>query len=187
MKKPHTLNWIKFAAIAAVMFIGAWLAQLAAGSQVIQDAVAGYGYFGLFVISVAGGFNLFVVIPPVAFLPMFLVAGADLGISLIIMTVGMSLADSLSFLLGRFGRKLATGKVKKNIEKIEKLRKRYRLAPLILMVLWASFTPLPNEIIAIPLGLMGYRLLHVLPFLLVGNAVFNILTAYGVTVFFLPT
>lgn len=187
MNSDHIKTWFKFAAVAAIMLIGAWLAQLAAGSQAVQEAVASYGYAGLFMVSVAGGFNLFVVIPPVAFLPLFLVSGCDLGISMIVMTVGMSLADSLSFLLGRFGRTLATGRVRKNIEKIEKLRERYRLAPLILMVLWASFTPLPNEIIAIPLGLMGYRLFHVLPFLLIGNAVFNILTAYGVTLFFLPT
>lgn len=53
-----------------------------------------------------------------------------------------------------------------------------------MLFLYAALVPFPNEILIIPLAFTGYRVLYILPPLLVGNGIFNLLAGFGIVSLF---
>lgn len=167
--------------IVTVIALALWAAQFAQENTAVQTFVSSYGYIAIFLVSIVSGFNLIVPIPAVSFLPLFLESGLNLWVVLSIMTVGVTLADSIAYLIGKSGRYIATMKnYSKYFAKLDALRTRYRRAPLFILFVFASIAPLPNEVLVIPMGFMGYRLREIILPVLLGNGVFNIITAFGI-------
>ena len=164
--------------IAIFVFI-IWLGYLAQGSSSIQSLIVSGGYIGVFLFSVANGFNVFIPIVPASFLPAFTASGLSVNITILLFILGTTLADIIGFFLGKIGHRYTT-KEHKIVAYFKNLRSRYKKAPLILLFFWAVFVPLPNEILLIPLGLLGYSAFRVLPITLLGNTLFTILTSFGV-------
>jgi membrane protein YqaA with SNARE-associated domain len=165
-----------------VIFAAAfYAAHLVRESETLSMLVRNYGYAGAFFVSVLSGFNLAVPIPAISFLPLFQEAGLNLGGILITITVGMTIADCIAYALGRLGRKaseeVSRGKI---LTRIQRLYGKHPWAPPVVLFLFSSFAPLPNEIIVIPLGFLRFRFIYLLPILLAGNMVFNLLAGYGV-------
>ena len=156
-----------------------WLGYLAQGSSYIQDLIVRGGYLGIFLFSIANGFNIIVPVIPASFLPAIATSGLDIRFVIFLFILGTTLADSVGFLLGRAGHAY-TSKERKIVAYFEDLKIRYRKAPLIFLFFWAVFVPLPNEIILIPLGLLGYHARRVILIVFVGNTLFTIITSIGV-------
>lgn len=91
----------------------------------------------------------------------------------------MTMADSVAFLIAKFGGNLTVPKGNGLLHKLTKLKEKYDATPLIVLFLWSIFAPLPNEVILIPMGVMGYRTRHILPIILLGNFIFNLGTGFG--------
>lgn len=159
-----------------------WVNETAAQNIQVVEAVRRFGYPGLFVVSAVSGFNLLVPIPIIAFFPFLLEAGLDPVISVLIIGAGMTVGDMVGYLLGRAGRKM----VEKPhwLARIERVRERHRIAPYVLLFFYAAFAPLPNELIVIPMALIGCRWYGVVGAALGGNLIFNSLAAAGFTGFF---
>ena len=51
--------------------------------------------------------------------------------------------------------------------------------PLAALFVFICIVPLPNELLLIPLGLLGYRIVHVAPVIFIGNITFTLLYAKG--------
>lgn len=174
---------VSLIALALAVWGALYLGRLAHENVFIQEAVRQFGYFGIFVVAVLSGFNLAVPIPAISFLPLFLESGLNVVIAVAIITLGMTVADSIAYMIGRAGR----GFVNLNhpiLRRLDKLRTRYYLAPVIVLGFFAALVPFPNEILVFPLGFLGYRLRILLLPLLLGNAVFNALSAVGVVSLF---
>jgi len=167
---------ILFAIIFGVIL---WLGYLAQSNSYIQSLIVRGGYFGIFLFSVANGFNVIIPIVPASFLPALTASGLDLKLVILLFILGTTLADSIGFFLGKVGHMYATKK-RKIVAYFKNLRMRYQKAPFIFLFFWAVFVPLPNEIILIPLGLLGCRARLVLPIVFVGNTLFALITSYGV-------
>ncbi|KPJ86012.1 hypothetical protein AMJ57_00880 [Parcubacteria bacterium SG8_24] len=178
--RPGDSNRIRFVGAVLALIAGMGLGVYAVGHAGLREAIAAYGYPGLFVISVFSGFNILVPIPAVAFLPLFVVSGLDIRLAIVVMAVGVTIADLIAFLVGRTGRKLVTGKMRRAVRRLERIRERHYWAPIGLMFIYAIIAPFPNEVLAIPLGLMGYRLAYVAAPLLLGNLLFTALTSFGI-------
>ena len=58
--------------LVIVIGVAFYFADLARGNENLQRIIAGYGYIGIFVVSLISGFNLLVPIPAISFLPLFL-------------------------------------------------------------------------------------------------------------------
>jgi membrane protein YqaA with SNARE-associated domain len=176
--------WKPMLAVVVVIVLTAvafWGAKLVGENESIRSLVEGYRYLGIFIISLISGFNLIVPIPAVSFLPLFLEVGLSFVMIILVITVGVTIADFITFILGAFGRKIVEStRAKKIITKLTALKERHRGAPLVLLFFFAAFVPFPNEVLLIPLGFIGYRLAHVLPILFAGNIVFNTLAAIGI-------
>ena len=82
--------------------------------------------------------------------------------------------------MGKIGRQ-AVGVLRgpKIVRWLEGMQGRSRSVPLIVFFFFAAFIPLPNEVLAAPLGFLGYRLAHILPIAFAGNLVFNMLYTAG--------
>ncbi len=179
--REHEKAWLKAFAALGLIAAGFALGSSIHGNEDAAELVRAFGYFGVFLASIVSGFNLVVPVPAAAFIPTFLAAGLDLWMTIVVMSLGVTLADSIAFLIGSAGRSFARdGVAGKAVRRLEKLRERSPAAPLAVLAVVAAFVPLPNEIVTLPLGLMGYRFRAVFATVLCGNLVFNALFAHGV-------
>jgi len=145
----------------------------------LGGVVEDYGYIGIFVISLIGGFNFAVPVPVVSFLPLFLELEKSGVLAVLIIAIGSTFADTIAYLIGRMGRQFFHPRAGV-LARLNKMRNRYYWSPLIALGLFAAFVPFSNEIFVVPLGFMRYRMRHMFLPLLLGNLVFNILSAFGV-------
>jgi len=177
---------VRFFIIIVIMVIAFKVAFVARDSEVLRQFVLSFGYVGILVIAFISGLNLIVPIPAVAFMPLFIESGFSFWITLGVITVGMTIADSVAYWLGREGRSIVSEAQRKGrlITYFDKLLKKGDKMPMIVLLLYAAFAPLPNEVLVIPMGFVGYRLSHIFPIVLIGNAIFNILFAFGVVSLF---
>lgn len=173
---------LKFVILLSILGLALWLAQSLEESPLIKNFIINYGHTASFVLGVIGGLNLVVPIPGITFMPLFLEAGLNFWIVIMMVTAGMLLADTLAFILGKTGRQFFASlpiqnKIYKRIEKLEHENKKF---PYFFLFLFASFAPFPNEAIVIPMGLLGYKIKNLALPLIAGNFIFNLLYALGV-------
>lgn len=133
-----------------------------------------YGYFGIFLLSLIGSLSIFFPIPYtiVIFIlgqtyePVWIAVAAGLG-----STIG----EFSGYLLGLGGRKVISEKYKKKMDVLTKLLDRY--GPLVVFTF--ALTPLPDDLIFIPLGVMRYRIIRILIPALIGKFLMNLIIAYS--------
>jgi membrane protein YqaA with SNARE-associated domain len=150
------------------------------------DRLQSVGLWGLFGLSILSGFNVVVPIPIAALYPSFAAFGYPATVIISIIALGMTLGDSIGYLLGMGARSFVT-----DTGKIQQFILRHTDRPLLLaffILLYGMVIPLPNELIVIPLAALRIPWYVVLLPLLIGNIVFTMLLAFGasgVTQFFL--
>lgn len=167
--------------LVIVICLAFYFADLARGNENIQKIIAGYGYIGIFIISLISGFNFVVPIPAISFLPLFLESGLNFCITIAIISLGMTIADSIAYMLGSWGKKMVSSSFAEKIErKIKIIHEKYNWAPLIILFIFAAVAPLPNELLLVPFAFLNYRFIHILPILFAGNVVFNLLYSKGI-------
>lgn len=168
--------------LALVIGLAIYLGHIARESEEIRQAVSSYGYAGVLVVAMISGFNLVVPVPAASFMPLFLESGLHYWTTLAIITAGMTIADTVAYFLGNMGRTAVSESTEnKFLNKLKKIHNDHKYAPLIILFFFAAFAPLPNEVLLIPFGFLGYKLRHVLPIVFLGNAVFNMLYTKGLT------
>lgn len=182
-----TRHILSFAALVTLI-VGALYAALRIDDVAfVEPLIVSYGYVGVFLVSIVSGFNLIVPVPAITFLPLFTEAGLSSVLIVLVIACGVTLADSISFYVGRLGRGVvaeASKSAGKVVQRLSRIREAYPRAPLAILFCFASFAPLPNEVLALPLGVLGYRARVIIPILFSGNLLFNTLAATGVLALF---
>jgi membrane protein YqaA with SNARE-associated domain len=135
-----------------------------------------YGYFGIFLISLLGAMSVFVPIPYTivifalgglqTFDPLWIAVAAGIG-----STVG----EFSGYLIGFGGRKVISEKYKKKMDFLMKLFKKF--GPVVIFIF--ALTPLPDDLLFIPLGVMRYSLLQAFIPALLGKFLSNLIIAYS--------
>lgn len=164
--------------VLAVVWGGLQLSE----SEAVREIVAQFGYIGVLIIAAVSGFNVLVPIPAVALLPLFTASGLSFWPVIIIIALGMTLGDSIGYAIGAVGRDVAE---RKNVESrwytwLCNFQKKHTWGPYVVLALYASFAPAPNELIVIPMSFMGYPMRIMIPIMFVGNLIFNTLAALGI-------
>ena len=173
---------VKIIGILFALALGILIAYYLRKNELAQGVVAQYGYAGIFLVGFITSFNILVPIPAVTFLSLFVESGLNYWWVIILLSLGMTLADFLAYFVGRVGREAISHTTEKKIlHVLQRALERYRLAPMFFLLLFSTFAPLPNELILAPLGFLGYRIVYVFPIVLFGNFFFNTLYASGVT------
>ena len=168
---------LRVAALIAVVALVIWVNEAVAENVRVLEWVRRFGYPGLLAVSAVSGFNLLVPIPVIAFFPFLMEAGLDPVLSVLIIGTGMTFGDMVGYMLGRAGRRIV--EEPQWLARLERARERHRIAPYVLLFFYAAFAPVPNELIVIPLALIGCRWYGVLGAALGGNLIFNSLAAAG--------
>src|SRR5258707_14010793 len=63
---------VKLFAFVVILGLAVLLGDLAQNNEFVKNFISSYGYFALFIVSFIGGLNLFVPVPVIAFMPVFL-------------------------------------------------------------------------------------------------------------------
>ncbi len=171
---------VRIVAIIAFIAVAFYFARLAQESYVIRSIIHDHGYIGAFAVSFFSGFNLVIPVPSIAFLPLMLAAGLNFWTAMILITLGVTLADSVSFFIGKMAKNLTGPTNNKVVKEFKKAERKSSLAPLLGTFLFISFAPFPAEIILVPLGYMEYSFIQVFPVILAGNFIFNLIVAQGI-------
>ncbi len=137
------------------------------------DLFTSYGYFGSFIISLMGSLIPFLPLPylfPIVLLSMKL----DPLLLGVLSGLGGSLGKVTSYVAGRFWRRFASQTSKKNLDFFRFAVNKYGAIAVFLFAL----TPLPDDVIYIPMGLIGYGFLKFMLANCAGKIILAIFVAY---------
>ncbi len=141
---------------------------------VLKGFVLKYGYLGFFGAAFLGGLNI--ALPPfhLAFIVPLLNVGLELWILVVLGAVATTLADGVGYALGHSGS--AAFPTLLRLKKWgEHFTAKYPPLVPIILVGWAAFVPIPNEIFVIPAGVIRYGFLRTILLTFTGNIIFNLL------------
>jgi membrane protein DedA with SNARE-associated domain len=142
----------------------------------LQNFAVQYGYLGVFLISLLGAMSIFV---PIPYTLVIFILGASSSFDPLLIAVAAGLGSAIGefsgYLLGVGGRKVIGDKYKKKMDFITKLFKKYGSIAIFIFAL----TPLPDDLLFIPLGVMRYSLLRAFIPALLGKFFSNLIIAYS--------
>lgn len=142
----------------------------------MQNVAGQYGYLGIFLISFLGATSVFVPIPSTVVI--FIIAGNTAFDPLWIAVaagLGAAIGEFSGYLIGYGGRRVIGEKYKKKMDILMKLFKRFGTAVIFIFAL----TPLPDDLLFIPLGVMRYSVLAAFIPALLGKFLSNLIIAYA--------
>lgn len=143
-------------------------------SEWMEYLAVTYGYFGIFLISLIGALSIFFPIPytviiftlGATFEPVWIAVAAGLG---------SAVGEFSGYLLGFGGRKVISEKYKKKMEFLMKIFDKF--GPIVIFLF--ALTPLPDDLLFIPLGVIRYSLIRAFIPALIGKICMNFIVAYS--------
>lgn len=133
-------------------------------------------YFGAFLISTFGNFTVFL---PVPYALAVILLGTQEFIEPLILALvcgfGAAIGELSAYAIGRGGRELIEEKYGKRIESMKKLIEKYGFAAIFLF----AATPLPDDMLLIPVGVMKYSIVKAVVAAILGKTVLCAILAYG--------
>jgi len=142
-----------------------------------------YSYLGVFLISLLGATSIFVPIPSTVVI--FILGGLQVGnpptwafdplLIAVFAGAGAATGEFSGYLIGLGGRKVIGKRYKKKMDILLKLFKKF--GPLVIFVF--ALTPLPDDLLFIPLGMMRYSLPVAFISALLGKFLSNLIIAYA--------
>ena len=167
-------TWSLVAVIASILLVAMlalFLAERIVSSPELQSLVAQLGYAGVVLVAIIGGLNIIVQIPAVTLTPIFTASGLYLPFIILSLTIGTLIADYIGYVFGHFSRPVLYAQYPKVVSWLEhKITTKPKLLfPITL--LFAAFLPVPNEVLVIPLAVLGIKFRHMILPLLLGNLI----------------
>lgn len=163
-----------------VAFLIAWGIVLhRVGAQGIVDRIGvRNGYLIVFLMASAGGLSAATSVPLYATLATFAAGGLEPLLLGLAAGTGLSIGDSLFFLVGLEGRRAATGRLEERLKRLTAwFERRPDWALRLAVFAYAGFTPFPNDVMMVTLAASGVRYRLILPSLIAGNLTLATLVA----------
>jgi len=140
-----------------------------------------YGYIGVIAMSLAGALSIFVPIPDT--IAVFTLAGLKVGTNWVFEPMLLALAAAIGgaignlsgYLLGLSSRKAITGRFRRNVDFLVKILNRFGA----LAIFAFALTPLPDDLVFIPLGVKRYNPIKAVVSAMAGKFLFCLTVAYG--------
>ncbi len=155
------------------MHVDSLLEQLA---EWLQNFSIQYGYLGIFLVSLLGSASIFFPIPYTVVL--FTVGSLETFNPILIAFasgLGSAVGEFSGYLLGLGGRKVISEKGKRNVELLLKIFGRYSA----LAIFMFALTPLPDELLFIPLGVMRYGFIRAFIPAFLGKLCMSLIIVYS--------
>jgi uncharacterized membrane protein YdjX (TVP38/TMEM64 family) len=181
LKKLLFRKSVLYSFLVVIFFVVAfWLAIMARENSFVQHIATEYGWLSVVLISILGSFTLIIPVPALSFVPLFIEAGLNFWGIVSIITFGAILSDIIVFYVARFGKKIVDAKQWKIFRKLDFWKNMFPRLPLVVLFMYSAFAPIPNELIVVPIALMGYSFKKFIWPLVAGSIIFNLLSAFGV-------
>ncbi|RLI10167.1 hypothetical protein DRO33_05855 [Candidatus Bathyarchaeota archaeon] len=133
-----------------------------------------YGYLGAFVASVLG--NATIILPaPYSLFIFILGACLDPLILGLVSGLGAAIGELTGYALGVAARRAMDEERKAKLERARRLLEK----PAFFVILFLAATPLPDDVVSVPLGLIGYPLWKAFPAFLMGKVILCLILAYA--------
>src|SRR3989344_2408336 len=78
-----------------------WLGSVANENSAVQNFITSGGYVGVFIFSIVNGFNVIIPVVTASFIPALTAAGLNLYALVIVISLGMSIADCVAYFVAR--------------------------------------------------------------------------------------
>jgi membrane protein YqaA with SNARE-associated domain len=166
--------------VIALLVFSIFAADYVAQNDFAKTIIDKLGYIGIIIIGYIGGLNLAIPVPGPTLTPIFLAAGFSFAGIIVALSFGSLLADSTAYILGHLGRAYAKHRGSKMYERIQRLTLEKRRVIPLLVFAYASLVPLPNEIVVIPLALLGHKFRTIIVPLTLGTIVNVIILSLSV-------
>jgi membrane protein YqaA with SNARE-associated domain len=150
-----------------------WVEQL---DQWMKAIARDYGYLGIFIVSFLGASSI---VFPIPYTVIIFYIGSQPGFDPFLIAVsggaGSAVGEFFGYFLGYYGRAVVSEKQQKKMNYILKVFSRYGAVTIFLFAL----TPLPDDLLFIPLGIMRYNFLKAFVPSLLGKTLMCFILAYG--------
>ncbi|MEM2506875.1 MAG: VTT domain-containing protein [Nitrososphaeria archaeon] len=123
--------------------------------QMLTELIKVYGYIGIFVVSLISNSIPYVSLPYLALIVFMAPFLGSTIIAVLASALGATIGKVIILFLGRSFRAILSEKTKENLECFNELFKKWSFVAVFLF----AALPLPDDVIYIPLGISGYRLL----------------------------
>ena len=133
-----------------------------------------YGYLGSFILSVLSNLIIFVPIPYLLIV-FWLSAILDPWVLTIVSGFGAALGKVIVYHIGVGGRKFLSEDQKKKLEFAKQIMNRYGALAIFVM----AVTPIPDDVLYLPLGMMRFNPLRFFFYCLLGKIVLTAIIAVG--------
>lgn len=145
-------------------------------AQWMQNFSIQYGYFGIFLISLLGALSVFFPIPyTVVIFTLGGISTFDPVLIALASGMGSAVGEFSGYLLGFGGRKAISEKYKHKMEFLLKIFDKF--GPIAIFIF--ALTPLPDDLLFIPLGVMRYSLVKAFIPALIGKFCMSLIIAYS--------
>jgi len=133
-----------------------------------------FNYFGVFFISLIGAVSIII---PVPYTLVIYLSGAFLDPFLVAVSggLGSALGEFSGYVLGYYGRAVLSEDRRRKMDYMMRVFNRYGFAAIFLFAL----TPLPDDLLFIPLGVMRYRFLKAFVPALLGKMLMCFILAFS--------
>lgn len=168
-------------ALAALLaFLVAWtvlLRRIGAEGLVERIGIRN-GYLLVFLIASAGGLSTFTSVALYTTVATLAAGGLHPLLLGLFAGTGLTIGDSLFFLVGLEGRRASSGRLLERLERMSAwFERRPEWALRLAIFAYAGLTPFPNDLMVMTVAASGVRYRLILPSLLAGNLVLATLTA----------
>lgn len=140
----------------------------------LTSILTSYGYIGVFLISLIASSIIFV---PLPYLAVVFISGSQLNPLLvgIASAIGASIGKTFIYYIGRSGRIFLGQEKKRKLEYAKYLAEKYGAFAIFLF----AASPLPDDMLYVPLGMMGYNLLKFFIYCLAGKIILASAVSYA--------
>ncbi|MBS7607585.1 MAG: VTT domain-containing protein [Candidatus Bathyarchaeia archaeon] len=142
----------------------------------LQNFSMQYSYLGVFLISLLGSMSIFFPIPYTVVL--FTLGSIETFNPILVAlasSLGAAIGEFSGYLLGLGGRKIVSEKGRRNVEFLLKIFGRYGALTIFIFAL----TPLPDDLLFIPLGVMRYGFLRAFIPAFLGKLCMSLIIVYS--------
>jgi len=150
-----------------------WISQI---DQWLEAVALQYGYLGMFLVSFLGASSIVLPIPYTVII--FSIGSLRILDPLLIAIsggAGSAMGEFFGYFLGYYGRAVISEKQQKKMNYILKVFSRYGAVTIFLFAL----TPLPDDLLFIPLGIMRYSFVKAFVPTFIGKFLMCLILAYG--------
>ena len=144
--------------------------------QDLYSFYSGSGYIGIFLISFIGSIIPFI---PVPYFPVLVTSALDKSLDpnliVLISTIGAVLAKTIIFIASYYGRNILSTKTKTRMLPLQKVLSKYGG----IGVFVAALTPIPDDLVYIPLGIAKYSPPKFALFTFIGKYLLGAIIVWG--------